>query len=101
MKTNTRVTYICLVMAIVCLLCGGPNRVVAAESNTKPSQYIYVSGEVKIPAKYPYSDELTLSKAIEMAKGVTSKAADKVTVTREGSDKKTFDLKAVQKGDAA
>jgi protein involved in polysaccharide export with SLBB domain len=100
MKTKTSVTSIGSVIASVCLLWAGNNQLIAAENDTKPPQCIYVTGEVKIPNKYPYMDELTLSKAIEMAKGVTSKASDKVTLTREGGEKKTFDLKDVQKGNA-
>jgi protein involved in polysaccharide export with SLBB domain len=71
-----------------------------AAADTKSLQCIYVSGEVKIPGKYPFSDELTLNKAIGMAKGFTAKASGKVILTREGSDKKTLDPKDVQKGDA-
>jgi protein involved in polysaccharide export with SLBB domain len=100
MKTKSSVTFIGSVIASICLLSAGSNQSVAAENDTKPLQFIYVSGEVKIPARYPYSDELTLNKAIEMAKGVTSKASGKVILARDGSDKKTLDLKDVQKGDA-
>ena len=35
-----------------------------------------------------------------MAKGVTSKTSDTVTLTRQKGDKQTFKSKAVQKGDA-
>jgi protein involved in polysaccharide export with SLBB domain len=85
---------------LVGLLCGGSNQLLAAENDTKPPQFIYIGGEVKVPQRYVYSDHLTLGKAIKMAKGVTSKASDKVTLTRQGSDEQTFKLKAVQKGDA-
>jgi protein involved in polysaccharide export with SLBB domain len=100
MKIKMSVASVGLFAATLGFLWGGSNQLVAAENDTKPPQYIYIGGEVKVPQRCPYSDDLTLGKAIKMAKGVTSKASDKVTLTRKGSDKQTFKLKAVQKGDA-
>ena len=100
MKTKMSVVPLGLIAATLGFLYGGSNQLLAAEKETKPPQFIYIGGEVKIPQTYPYSDDLTLGKAIKMAKGVTSKASDKVTLTRQGSAKQTFKLKAVQKGDA-
>ena len=101
MKTKKSIVSIGLSAVTLGLLYAGGNELRAAESDTKPSQFIYVGGEVKVPQRYVYSEELTLSKAIKIAKGVTSKASDKVTLTRQGSDEQTFKLTAVQKGDAA
>jgi len=101
MKTKMSVVTVGLFAATVGLLCGGSSQLLASENDTKPPQFIYVAGEVNVPQRYVYSDDLTLGKAIKMAKGVTSKASDKVTLTRQGSDEQTFKLKAVQKGDAA
>lgn len=101
MKTKIGVLSAGLFVATMVLLCIGSNKLLAAESNSKSLQFIYVGGEVKVPQRYVYSDDLTLGKAIKLAKGVTSKASDKVILTRQGSDEQTFRLKAVQKGDAA
>jgi NADH:ubiquinone oxidoreductase subunit F (NADH-binding) len=99
MKSNPNVAVVSLVAAVAWLLCGGA-QVVAAESDSKALQCVYISGEVKIPGKYAYTDDLPLSKAIEMAKGVTSKASDKVILRREGTEEKAFKLKAIQQGNA-
>lgn len=100
MKTKMSVVPLGLITAILGFLYGGSNQPLAAENETKPPQFIYIGGEVKVPQRYVYSDDLTLGKAIKMAKGVTSKASDKVTLTRQDSDEQTFKLKSVQKGDA-
>lgn len=100
MKTKISVVSVRLFVATLGLLCGGSHQLLAAENDTKPPQFIYISGEVKVPQRYVYSDGLTLGKAIKMAKGVTAKASDKVILTRQGSEERTFELKAVQKGDA-
>jgi hypothetical protein len=100
MKTKMSVVSLGLVAATLGFLYSGSNQLLAGENETKPLQFIYIGGEVKVPQRCVYSDDLTHGKAIKMAKGVTSKASDKVTLTRQGSDKQTFKLKAVQKGDA-
>ena len=101
MKTKMSVVPLGLFAATLGFLYGGSNQLLAAaENETKPPQFIYIGGEVKVPQRYVYSEDLTLGKAIKMAKGVTSKASDRVTLTRQGSDERTFKLKAVQKGDA-
>ena len=100
MKTKMSIVSLGPVAATLVFLYSGSNQLLAAENETKPLQFIYIGGEVKVPQTCVYSDDLTLGKAIKMAKGVTSKASDKVTLTRQGSDKQTFKLKAVQKGDA-
>ena len=88
-----------LFAATVCLLSDGNSQLLAAENDSK-LQFIYISGEVNVPQRYVYTEDLTLAKAIERAKGVTSKASENVTLTREGSDAQTFKLKEIQKGDA-
>lgn len=100
MKSNLNVAAASLFTAVACLLCSADTQMVAAENDSKPLQCVYITGEVKIPGKYPYTNDLALGKAIEMAKGVTSKASDKVILRREGSEAQTFKLKAIQQGDA-
>ncbi len=101
MKPKLSLVSLGLLAAAAGFLCAGSNQLLAAENDNKPTQFIYVSGEVKVPNRYVFSDDLTIGKAIKMAKGVTSKASDKVTLTREGSPEQSFKLKDVQKGDAA
>jgi protein involved in polysaccharide export with SLBB domain len=98
-KSNLKVTA-SLFTAVACLLCGGSTQLIAAENDSKAPQCVYISGEVKIPGRYAYTNDLALDKAIEMAKGVTSKASDKVVLRREGDKEQTFKLKAIQQGDA-
>ena len=93
--------FVGLFAAIAALVSVGGHQLFAAENDTKAPQYIYIAGEVNVPNKYVYSDDLTLGKALKLAKGVTSKASDQITLTRQGSDKQTFTLKEIEKGDAA
>jgi hypothetical protein len=89
-----------LFTAVVCLLCSGRTQLVAAENESIALQCVYISGEVKTPGRYPYTNDLALDKAIEMAKGVTSKASGELVLRREGGKEQTFKLKAIQQGDA-
>jgi polysaccharide export outer membrane protein len=70
-----------------------------ANDGTKGIQFIYVDGQVTIPNRYPYTNGLTLSTAVKMARGVTAQAAPTmVTLRREGEKPTTVDLKAIQQG---
>lgn len=100
MKTKMRLASVGLFAAFLGLLYGS-NQLLAAENDTKATQWVFVGGEVTIPGRYFCPDDLTLGKAIKMAKGVTSRASDKVILTQQRSGKQTFTLKAVEKGDAA
>jgi protein involved in polysaccharide export with SLBB domain len=100
MKTRFVVSIIRLCAAGALLLAVGTDPAAAAGNDSKPPQFIYVGGEVKVPQRYIYTGDLTLGDAIKMAKGVTAKASEKVTLTRQGADAQTFSLKAVQSGDA-
>ncbi len=87
-----------VIAASACLPWLGAGFLTAAEKDSKPAQFVYIAGAVTIPQRYIYTDGLTLGKAIEMAKGVTSGASGKVTLTREGADIRTFAVKNIQKG---
>jgi protein involved in polysaccharide export with SLBB domain len=100
MKTKISLKTLGLFAATACLLCGAGAPLPAAADDPGTPRFVYVAGEVKVPQKYVYSRDLTLAKAIKLAKGVTSKASDKVTLSREGSDDQTFKLKAIQKDGA-
>ena len=96
MRTKFKVANVGLLVASACLLCVAANSLPAGENDSKPAQFVYVSGEVKVPQRYIYTDGLTLGSAIKMAKGVTSKASQNVTLTRPGTDVQTFSLKKIQ-----
>jgi protein involved in polysaccharide export with SLBB domain len=50
-------------------------------------RWVYVTGEVNRPASYPYEEGMTAIKAISLAGGLTTKAAEgKITVTRKGEN---------------
>ena len=56
------------------------------------SRFFTVGGEVRSPARYPYSSELTLTKAIDAASGLTEFANKKeIEVTRSNGEKKVVD----------
>jgi protein involved in polysaccharide export with SLBB domain len=63
---------------------------------SKP-QFVFVGGEVKIPQRYIYTNGMTASAAVQMAKGVTDQASPKLTLTREGQKPITLDLEAIGK----
>ena len=96
MRTKFKVANVGRFVASACLLCVGANSLPAGENNPKPAQFVYVSGEVKVPQRYIYTDGLTLGSAIKMAKGVTPKASQNVTLSRQGTDVQTFSLKRIQ-----
>ncbi len=96
MRTKFKVASVGRLVASACLLCVGANSLPAGENDSKPMQFVYVSGEVKVPNRYIYTDGLTLGSAIKMAKGVTPKASQNVTLTRQGTDVQRFSLKRIQ-----
>jgi Periplasmic protein involved in polysaccharide export len=70
-----------------------------ASEESKVIQCVYIDGQVNIPNRFPYTNGLTLSAAIRMARGVTAEAAPtKVTLRREGEKPAIVDLKAIQQG---
>lgn len=57
-----------------------PNDILAIGSH---NYKVYISGEVKTPGAYPYSDNISLQKALTLAGGVTEKAdRNELTVRR-------------------
>jgi len=70
-----------------------------ANDDSKGAQYVLIVGQVTIPARYPYTNGLTLVTAIKMARGLTAEAAPtRVVLTRESEKPRTLDLKAIQEG---
>src|SRR5262245_26507326 len=58
-------------------------------------------GEVKIPARYFFTNGLTLTTAIKMAKGFTDLASPKeVSLIRTGAKPLVVDVKAIEQGKA-
>lgn len=68
----------------------------AETKEPKPARFVYVSGEVKVPQRYVYTEGLTVTKAIRQAKGVTAQASEKITLQRAGAKDQTFTLKQLQ-----
>jgi hypothetical protein len=67
----------------------------------KPIQFVYLSGQVKIPQRCVYTNGMTLSAAIKMAKGVTDQASPtEVRLTREGSKPLMLDRRRIEDGKA-
>ncbi|MBA3753540.1 MAG: SLBB domain-containing protein [Nitrospira sp.] len=63
-----------------------PNDILTVSSH---NHKVYISGEVRTPGAYPYSDNISLQKALTMAGGVTEKAhREDLTVRRlvDGQD---------------
>jgi protein involved in polysaccharide export with SLBB domain len=72
-----------------------------ANDESEPIQLVYVTGQVKIPNRYVYTNGMTLSAAIKMAKGVTEQASPtKVTLTREGKKPLMLDRQKIKDGTA-
>lgn len=71
-----------------------------AKEESKPAQFVNISGEVRFPQRYFYTDGMTLGTAIKLAKGVTAHASGNVTITREGGQQLTLDREAVEEGKA-
>ena len=72
-----------------------------ANDESEPIQLVYVAGQVKIPQRYVFTNGMTLSVAIKMAKGVTEQASPtKVTLTREGKKPLMLDRQKVENGTA-
>ena len=69
-------------------------------SPPKRTGFIYVSGEVKIPQRYVYTNGMTLGSAIKLAKGPTAFASQKVLLTRNGGQPQTVDRKTIEQGKA-
>ncbi len=51
-----------------------------------------------MPQRYVYTNGLTMSTALKMAKGVTLQASTKVQLTRKGEKPVTFDRKSIEQG---
>ncbi len=71
-----------------------------AADETKPTQFVYVAGEVTIPQRYVYTNGMTLRAAIRAAKGVTAFASPNVTLTREGTQPMTINREKLEQGKA-
>ncbi len=71
-----------------------------AMEESKPTQFVYVGGEVAVPQRYVYTNGMTLRGAIRAAKGVTAFALPDVTLTREGEQPMTINRKELERGKA-
>ena len=70
-----------------------------ASQESKVIQCVYIDGQVNVPNRFPYTNGLTLSAGIKMARGVTAQAAPtKVRLIREGEKPTIVDFKAIQQG---
>ena len=65
--------------------------------NVRP-QFVFVQGQVKVPQRYVYTNGLTLSAAIKMAKGITTEASPKVILYRNGKEALAIDRTALDQG---
>ena len=78
---------------------GGDDPQSSTGAESKTPQFVYVSGEVKIPQRYIYTNGMTLVAAIEMAGGVTDFGAQKqVKLTRGSRRPVVLDLRDIQDG---
>jgi protein involved in polysaccharide export with SLBB domain len=62
-------------------------------------RWVFVSGAVRKPSRYPFEDALTLSRLIEQAGGILRTASDRVVVRRAGGEIEA-DLGAIRDGKA-
>ncbi len=63
------------------------------------SQFVYVSGKIMRPGRYPWSPDLTVSRVIELAGDFTEFASHKVQLQRGGnSEPETINVDAIRKG---
>ncbi len=103
-----RIPGIGVAAALFAVLVAGPNlsrasaqSELSASNDSKHPQFVYISGQVNVPNRYVYTNGLTLSAAIKMAKGVTPEASlTKVALERNGEKPMSFDRKAIEQGKA-
>ena len=62
-------------------------------------RWVFVSGAVRKPSRYPFEDALTLSRLVEAAGGMLRTASDRVVVRRAGGEIEA-DLGAIRDGKA-
>lgn len=56
------------------------------------TRFIYIGGEIRSPGRYPWTDDLTLTKAVFAASGLTDYAnRSKVELTR-GKDRRVYNI---------
>jgi protein involved in polysaccharide export with SLBB domain len=60
-------------------------------------RWVFVSGAVKKPSRYPFEDALTLGRLVEQAGGLLRTASDRVLVRRAGGEIEA-DLGAIREG---
>src|SRR5205807_8375683 len=66
---------------------------------SKSIQLVYVGGQVKHPQRIPYTNGMTLSTVIKIAKGVTDEASPtQVRLTREGKKPLMLDRQKIENG---
>jgi len=66
---------------------------------SKYIQPVYVGGQVKLPQRIPYTNGMTLSTVIKIAKGVTDEASPtQVRLTREGKKPLMLDRQKIENG---
>jgi polysaccharide export outer membrane protein len=70
----------------------------------RPRQWVVISGEVERPGRYPLDDDMTVTKALEAAGGLTRFGSPKVSLERanpvEGEPKRVeVDTRAVRSGE--
>ena len=89
--SNVSTSAVCTVL----LLIGASSSQAGAET-----QFFFVDGQVTIPARLVYTNGTTLSTAMKMVKGVTTRASTKAVLSRNGKEVMTVDWKAIQQGKA-
>ena len=71
----------------------------SADAEVKAVQFVYVSGEVKIPQRCVYTNGMTLSAAIKLAGGFTDSASPtEVKLTRGSKEPIVVDRRKIQEG---
>ena|SRR5437016_14292282 len=80
---------------------GAEARVNGTNDEPKRIEFVYVVGQVKIPQRYVYTNGMTVSSAVKLAKGVTDQASPtKLTLTREGKRPVILDRQRIENGKA-
>jgi protein involved in polysaccharide export with SLBB domain len=77
---------ICLIGLAFTIGCSSPSANTSSppEASVSHEPFIYVSGQVLVPNKFPWTNGMTLQDSVKVAGGFTDFASRRLQVTRDG-----------------